>query len=145
MADVESLELQIKGNASGATKSINTLIKTLEKLEQATSGGAGLSTVANRLGKLKNLNIGLSSSNNSSAMSFGKLATKVTAAAYTLKKGSQMVASWINESSAYTENLNLFTVAMGEYAEEAQKYAEQVGEVLGIDPSTWMRNQGVCS
>ena len=143
MADVESLELQIKGNASGATRSINTLIKTLEKLEQATAGGAGLSAVSNGMQKLQNLSIGLSSSNNSSSISFGKLATKITAAAYTLKKGSQMVASWINESNDYTENINLFTVAMGEYAKEAQKYAEQVGEVMGIDPSTWMRNQGV--
>ena len=143
MADVESLELQIKGNASGATKSINTLIKTLEKLEQATAGGAGLSAVSNEMKKLQNISIGLSSSNNSSATSFGKLATKVTAAAYTLKKGTQLIASWINESNEYVENVNLFTVSMGQYAAEAQKYAEKVGEVMGIDPSDWMRNQGV--
>jgi hypothetical protein len=32
---------------------------------------------------------------------------------------------------------------MGDYAAEAQKYAEKVGELMGIDPSEWMRNQGV--
>ncbi len=143
MADVESLELQIKGNASGATRSINTLIKTLEKLEKATAGGCGLSAVTKEMDKLKNVNIGLSSSNNSSAKSFGNLATKVAAAALSLKKVGKTIASWVNESMSYVENLNLFTVSMGEYAEEAQKYAEMVGEVMGIDPSAWMRNQGI--
>lgn len=40
------------------------------------------------------------------------------------------------------KDVNLFNVALGEYASEAQKYAEQVGEVLGIDPGEFMRNQG---
>ena len=41
------------------------------------------------------------------------------------------------------ENLNLFTASMGKYASAAQEFAETVGEAMGIDPSTWMRNQGV--
>lgn len=143
MADVESLELQIKGNASGATRSINALIKTLDKLEQATAGGCGLGAVSKEMGKLQNISIGLSASNKSSSKSFANLATKVTAAAYAMKKGAQMIAGWVKESNDYTENLNLFTVAMGDYAEEAQKFAEQVGDVMGVDPSDWMRSQGV--
>ena len=143
MADVESLELQIKGNVSGATKSINTLIKTLDKLEQATAGGCGLSSVSKEMKKLNNINIGLSSSTKSSAASFGQLATKVAAAAISLKKVGTTIASWINKSNEYVENLNLFHVSMGEYAESAQEYAEMVGEIMGIDPSAWMRNQGV--
>ena len=143
MADVESLELQIKGNASGATRSINTLIKTLDKLEQATAGGCGLSSVSKEMKKLNNINIGLSSSTKSSAASFGQLATKVAAAAISLKKVGTTIASWINESNEYVENLSLFKVSMGEYAESAQEYAEAVGEIMGINPSAWMRNQGV--
>ena len=143
MADVESLELQIKGNASGATRSINTLIKTLDKLEQATAGGCGLSSVSKEMKKLNNINLGLSSSTKASAASFGQLATKVAAAAISLKKVGTTIASWINESNEYVENLSLFKVSMGEYAESAQEYAEAVGEIMGIDPSAWMRNQGV--
>lgn len=142
MADVESLELRIKGNASGATKSINTLIKTLDRLEKATAGGCGLSAVAKEMGKLKDINIGLSSSSNS-ATSFSKSAAKVAAGALALKKAGSTIASWINESNSYVENLNLFTVSMGEYAGAAKEYAEMVGEAMGIDPSTWMRSQGV--
>lgn len=49
----------------------------------------------------------------------------------------------IAKSSQYTEDLNLFTVSMGQYAEEAYNYAQKVSDVMGIDPAEWMRNQGV--
>ncbi len=62
---------------------------------------------------------------------------------YGFRQVSQVIGTWIDESASYMENLNLFTVAMGEYALEAQEYAETVSEIMGIDPSEWMRNQGV--
>ena len=49
----------------------------------------------------------------------------------------------ITESNDYVENLNLFTVAMGDASEAALEYAETVKNALGIDPSEWIRNQGV--
>lgn len=49
----------------------------------------------------------------------------------------------IAKSSQYMEDLNLFTVSMGKYAEEAYNYAQKVSDVMGIDPAEWMRNQGV--
>ena len=55
----------------------------------------------------------------------------------------QGISKAITESNAYQEDLNLFTVAMGQYAKEAQEYAENVGEIMGIDPAKWMRNKGV--
>ena len=48
----------------------------------------------------------------------------------------------VNKSMEYTESLNLFTVAMGDYADEAKKYAENVSEVMGIDPAEWLKAQG---
>ena len=60
-----------------------------------------------------------------------------------VRTGARVIASWITESNSYIENLNLFTASMGEYAAEAQRYAEQVGEIMGIDPGEWMRYQGV--
>ena len=53
------------------------------------------------------------------------------------------IADLITKSSEYTENMNLFNVAMGEYAEEAAKYTQTVSDIMGIDPSEWMRSQGV--
>lgn len=55
----------------------------------------------------------------------------------------QEISKAITESNSYQEDLNLFTASMGQYAKEAKEYAENVGEIMGIDPAKWMRNQGV--
>lgn len=43
----------------------------------------------------------------------------------------------------YIENLNLFYVSMGEYGEEAYKYAQEISGTMGIDVSEWTRYQAV--
>ena len=55
----------------------------------------------------------------------------------------QEISKAITESNSYQEDLNLFTASMGQYAKEAKEYVENVGEIMGIDPAKWMRNQGV--
>lgn len=62
---------------------------------------------------------------------------------YGLSRLASMIGTAITKSNEYQENLNLFTVAMGEYAQEAFDYGQAVSEVLGIDLSDWIRNQGV--
>lgn len=71
--------------------------------------------------------------------------TVARATVYTVvfRQMANIMAGWVQESNDYVENLNLFNVAMGDYAEEARAYAESVSEIMGIDPSQWMRNQGV--
>ena len=78
-----------------------------------------------------------------SELSFRKLARKVIAVGYSLRRTVSFIASFIDESSKYTENLSLFNVSMGEYADEALKYAKSVEAAMGINPSEWIRNQGV--
>ncbi len=56
---------------------------------------------------------------------------------------SRYMSSWITSSNAYVENLNLFTVAMGDAADEALKFGQRVNEVMGIDISQWVQNQGL--
>ena len=56
---------------------------------------------------------------------------------------SNTIGKFVHDSASFEENLNLFTIAMGRYAEEAYDYAEAVQYALGIDVSAWMRNQGV--
>lgn len=143
MASVEALDLQITADAQRAQKSLDALIKTLERLKAATKGSFGLNGVAKEMDKVSKSSTSLSSSNTKSATSFVNLGAKITAASLTLKKAGKIISSWIKESNDYVENVNLFTVAMGEYAESAKEYAEEVSEVMGIDPSDWMRNQGV--
>lgn len=59
------------------------------------------------------------------------------------RAAAKLLGIAIAKSSQYTEDLNLFTVSMGRYAEEAYNYAQKVSEVMCIDPAEWMRNQGV--
>lgn len=59
------------------------------------------------------------------------------------RRVASMLGTVITKSNEFQENMNLFTVAMGNYAESALQYGETVSEVLGIDLSDWIRNQGV--
>lgn len=73
----------------------------------------------------------------------GLKALNVAAVAITFRKIGHFIAQAVTESNKYQEDLNLFTVALGQYAAEAQNYAEKVSDVMGIDPARWLRNQGV--
>lgn len=68
---------------------------------------------------------------------------KFTTLLLIFRKVAQFLGYAITKAGEYQEDLNLFTVSMGAYAEEAYNYAQKVSEVMGIDPAEWMRNQGV--
>ena len=85
----------------------------------------------------------ISQENNKAANSYMNLYAKIKMAMGVVRTGARVIASWITQFNQYIEDLNLFTASMGEYAEEAQNYAEAVSEALGIDPGEFMRNQGV--
>lgn len=110
----------------------------------------GFSAFPIRIQKIIQSNSALTASNNKTAKSFGVLGTGISSAQakfgvylIAFRQIASVMSDWVKESNDYVENLNLFTVAMGDYAEGAKAYAEEVQSVLGIDPSEWMRNQGV--
>lgn len=73
----------------------------------------------------------------------GLKALNVAAVALTFRKIGHFIAQAVTESNKYQEDLNLFTVALGQYADEAKEYAEYVSDIMGIDPAQWLRNQGI--
>lgn len=85
----------------------------------------------------------LTQTNSRASTSYINLWAKLRMARVAVQSIGNTIASWLHTSNQYIEDMNLFNVALGAYASEAQKYAEQVGEVLGIDPGEFMRNQGV--
>ena len=113
---IDSLEIKLTTSGSKGKSALN-----------------GLSTSMNRLGKAS------SSSTKSFATFVGKLGISMIA----VQKVTKNIMSAVKEAASYTENMNLFNVAMGQYAEEAGAYAEKVQSVLGIDTSEFIRNQGV--
>lgn len=110
----------------------------------------GFSAFPIRIQKIIQSNSALAASNNKTAKSFGVLGTGISSAQakfgvylIAFRQIASVMSDWVKESNDYVENLNLFTVAMGDYAAEAKVYAEEVQAAMGIDPSEWMRNQGV--
>lgn len=73
----------------------------------------------------------------------GLKALNVAAVAITFRKIGHFIAQAVTESNKYQEDLNLFTVALGQYADEAKEYVEYVSDIMGIDPAQWLRNQGI--
>ena len=129
----------------------STLTSQLQQLSNALAPLANqLNTVSNaftrlptNIRKVVTATNSIPQANNRAANSYINLWAKLNMAINAVRTGARILASWITESNSYIENLNLFTASMGEYAAEAQKYAELVGEIVGIDPGEWMRNQGV--
>lgn len=103
---------------------------------------AGFSAFPTRIQRLISQNDRLYSSNQRTANSFG-LYAKMGVYYYALRRAAGIMSEWVNSSTGYVENLNLFTVAMGDGAQAALEYAEEVQEALGIDMSEFIRNQGV--
>lgn len=103
----------------------------------------GFSAFPTKIQKLLNATNQIPKANSRVSISYVNLAAKIAMAYTAVKRTASMIASWINKSNEYIENLNLFNVAMGKYSDEAGQYAEKVGELMGIDPGEWMRNQGV--
>lgn len=57
-------------------------------------------------------------------------------------KLAEWLSKAINQSIAYTENLNLFTVAMGDAYDEGSAFVDKMAEVFGMDPSNLLRYAG---
>lgn len=139
-ADLDKFAKQIQQ----VTTALMPLANEMQKVSN------GFSAFPIRIQKLISSNAGLAASNKNTAKSFNLLGLNIgqTSAKFgvylvTFKQIANIMAGWVQESNDYVENLNLFNVAMGDYAEEARAYAESVSEIMGIDPSEWMRNQGV--
>lgn len=66
---------------------------------------------------------------------------KVASDAVGIFSGKQL-AKAVKESISYVENLNLFTVAMGEAYDESMKFVDAMSEMYGMDPSNLMRYAG---
>ena len=104
---------------------------------------AGFSAFPAKIQRSIKDNTNLASKNTTVGKSYVNLAAKISMAYVSVKSIGGVISSWITKSNEYIESLNLFKVSLGEYASEAQKYAESVSEIMGIDPAEWLRNQGV--
>lgn len=143
--DLKSADLnQFADQMNRVANAVRPLANEMQKVS------AGFSAFPIRIQKIISSNAGLAQSNTIAGKSFGFLGTGISSIQarlgiyiILLRRVAGVMSGWVKESNDYVESLNLFNVAMGDAAEGAKEYAEEVKNAIGIDPSEWMRNQGV--
>lgn len=123
---------------------IRRISTSLEPLtRQAERGGAGLTALAHIMQstsrQARQSSDGVSLFN----QTLGQIKVKTLAAIAGLRRLFSVLKSSVTTSNDYVENLNLFTVTMGGAADEALRFANTVNDLMGIDVSQWIQNQGV--
>lgn len=135
---------------SGKKSGLGGLFRSSVDVSEIQILGQLYSSLPQSIQRAITANASLHSSNSKVAKSFNNInrgisntTARFAIYAVAFRQIANIMADWVTESNNYVENLNLFNVAMGEYAAEAKAYAEEVSAIMGIDPSEWMRNQGV--
>lgn len=147
-----SINNKISSKVATEITNLGTALKTitdeditrLNKIASAlTSISASSGGVTSGLQSVKNTVKGVTSTNTKSTRSFMSLSKMALGAFSAIKSVGSQLSDFIHASTQYTEDLNLFTASMGNYAAEAQEYANTVSDIMGLDSGEWMRNQGV--
>lgn len=152
LSKLSSVSESLKGNSikefASQMNQVASAIRPLATEMQKVSNG--FSAFPIRIQKIIQSNTGLAASNNKAAKSFGVLGTGISSTTAKLgiyylafQRVANMASDWVKSANDYIENVNLFQVSMGEFYDEAFAYAELLNDRLGIDPSEWMRAQGV--
>lgn len=143
MADKQAgdLYVDIQSSTQGATKSLNNIIKKLEKL-QTTLNGIDTTNLSKMTSELNFGSVGKGRSQNSKNGAFGFLNIARWGAIYYGAKRFGRVMSDIAQSGAdYTETLNLWQTAMGDNLTLATEFVNKMNEAYGISEKTLMNAQ----
>ena len=123
---------------------INELTRIFKPLaDEMQKVANGFNAFPSRIQKLIAENDKLGNSNNKLSTSYINLWAKSKTVYNFIKNAVSKLAKPIDLSLEYTESMNMFNVAMGEFSKEAKQYAEHVSEIMGIDPAEWMTNQSI--
>lgn len=155
---VDELNIELTANSKEASSAIDKLAQRLAGLKAALEPVANINTKVSNSYKIATQNAKKASkatddyankANKAGKSAEGlaqKLAQKISTTrtlVSVFQNAANKMGDWFNESNEYIETVNLFNVTMGDGAKEARKFAENVSDVMGIDPAEWMRNQGV--
>ena len=137
---IDALELDI--NAKLTTENLDKLITALGKLSKALDN-VNAKKVKDEIKDTGDASKEAAAKADLLTNSFLNQAVRITALVAVYRKLADLISTGIENSMSYVENMNLFTVSLGQYSENASKYADTVRDALGIDPSGWIRTQGV--
>lgn len=122
MATLDELDIKITVNSGDSKSEIKSLESEFTKL-----GGILKQSVK---------------TNSSVTSSFSSISSGIRRFTAFLTSAVHLCGKWFNESNDYVEALNLFRVSMGGAADEAEKFANSVSNLMGIDLKEWMNYQG---
>lgn len=155
---ISSLRAIPKITAQIDTSTLERFKKTIQEILSAITPLAdrvdrserGLSALNGILQATMRNNNSLASSNASLVRSYTSLGSvfstvkaKIAGGVLIGRRLARLFGSAFEESNKYVENLNLFTVTMGDAADEAFRFAKEVNNALGVDTSSFLRYQGV--
>ena len=137
---IDALELDI--NAKLTSDNLDKLIDALNKLSKA---------IDKVNAKKLNQEVKETGDNASTASvkvdgltdSFLNQTIRITALISVYKKLYSTISDSLESSMSYIKTLNMFTVSLGDYADNASKYGNTVREALGIDYAGWQKAQGI--
>lgn len=167
MADVQidKLTIEIEANSGAATTnikklgkaieslsstgSLKTVIDSLEKLNEKLSNMSNLSSAVSGINKVSDAMkkaTGVSNNMTAQTEALGSSLKNMFSQAVVIaiiQKANTLLESAITNYSKYTEDINLFAVAMGNAADSGGRFAQKMENVLGIDSGEAMRNMAV--
>lgn len=143
----------IKGINEIDSTTIATFTQRVEKLrksivplaDEMRAVSAGFSALPSNIQKAIKANQKLTQSNNATSRSTASLlknTLRLGTAYYGFRKLFSFAMSAFTESNNFVESLNLAEVAMGEFADEASRYADTVESIIGINQSEWITSMG---
>ena len=134
-ANIDRLEIEVEAASSAAVQHIKALSSALTGMRKsAQNATTGLSGVVQQMKALK-------TTGTSASKSLKVIKSALGAIGY--RQIVKYLGSAVTSINEYVENVNLFQVSMGKFYQEAFDYAWLVSDKLGVDPSQWMRTQGV--
>lgn len=93
--------------------------------------------------RLTTSNKSTSNSYNILGLSISKTQLNFTGMVLAMRQLAQFLGGALTSFNAYVENVNLFSVSMGRFAETGRDAVQTMQDVLGVDMSEAMRNMGV--
>ena len=168
---IDDLQIKIASSSTSAVAEIDKLTSSLERLKKASSltkvknglnkVNEALTQIGNNKQTLTQLEKTATALDNASTSTKGfaknlKELNKVSKSSNTTLGGlgkklvsfislhmvTRALSYSVDQLNEYVENLNLFSVSMGKFYNDAKEYAELVQDKMGIDSSEWMRAQG---
>lgn len=147
---IDTLQIEIKGDAKSGYDVLDNIIKRLDKLEsklnKLTKTQNKVKSVADKCESSFKKNTAtinkLVSAFDKADKGSGKIHSSLAKMNRVLNLVTDKCADWFKESNDYIEALNLFSVSMGKGNDKAKQYADTLQDLMGIDLKQWMEYQG---